>query len=105
MPSAAAAGAPLTALAVPMAAVDGFAAAVVAAVPTKPGFAFGLTCLALFVGSVPTAVGWTGLASTIVVFVLGGVGAVALWVGLSRLDAVSGGRRRAASYAIQDMGA
>jgi FSR family fosmidomycin resistance protein-like MFS transporter len=48
------------------------------------GFAFGLTCLALFVGSAPVIIGGPGMsAPTLVVLAL--VAAGALWIGLGRL--------------------
>jgi MFS transporter, FSR family, fosmidomycin resistance protein len=48
------------------------------------GFAFGLTCLALFIGSAPVLIGGPGMsAATLVVAAL--VAAGALWVGLGRL--------------------
>ena len=58
--------------------------AVAHALPGHEGFAFGLTCLALFVGSAPVLIAGPGMsAATLVPAAL--VAAAALWVGLGRL--------------------
>jgi FSR family fosmidomycin resistance protein-like MFS transporter len=72
-------------------------AALARAIPGHEGFAFGLTCLALFVGSVPALCGWSW-ASWLpdgVVLVTAAVGAVALWFGLAPFAA-----RRPANSAL-----
>lgn len=64
-------------------------AALARAMPGHEGFAFGLTCLALFVGSVPILWGWSW-ASPLpdgVVLVTAAAGAVALWFGLAPFSA------------------
>jgi MFS transporter, FSR family, fosmidomycin resistance protein len=58
--------------------------AVAHALPGHYGFAFGLTCLALFAGSAPVLIGGPGM-STLTLVLAALVAAAALWIGLGRL--------------------
>lgn len=58
--------------------------AVAYAMPGHEGFAFGLTCLALFVGAAPALAGWGPALSTTTLILLSGCAAVALWFALGR---------------------
>jgi MFS transporter, FSR family, fosmidomycin resistance protein len=58
--------------------------AVARALPGHYGFAFGLTCLALFLGSAPVLIGGPGISAATLVFAAL-VAAGALWMGLGRL--------------------
>ena len=59
--------------------------AVVHVLPRHEGFAFGLTCLALFIGAVPALAGWSPIHSAIVLLAAGPIAAIALWAGLQRI--------------------
>jgi len=59
--------------------------AVIAALPRHTGFAFGLTCLALFAGAAPVLAGWSPALSATLLVLLSGAAAVALWFGLGEL--------------------
>jgi FSR family fosmidomycin resistance protein-like MFS transporter len=59
--------------------------AVALALPGHEGLAFGLTCLALFAGSVPVLADWITPIQLPVLAILGGAAAAALWIGLGRL--------------------
>ena len=58
-------------------------AAVVALLPQgREGFAFGLTCLALFICAAPALIGWAGAPSPAVLAALVLTATAALWVAL-----------------------
>lgn len=78
--------------------------AVAYALPGHEGFAFGLTCLALFVGAAPVLAGWAPPLSTPVMVLLSGCAAVVLWLALGKLQPVrspSPAPRRAAPRAAR----
>jgi hypothetical protein len=56
----------------------------IAARPRQVGFAFGLTCLALFIGAAPVLAGWAPPLSATVLTTLAAA-AAALWFGLGEL--------------------
>jgi FSR family fosmidomycin resistance protein-like MFS transporter len=64
-------------------------AAMIAALPRHVGFAFGLTCLALFIGAAPVLAGWAPPVSATVLTTLSAAAAVALWFGLGELRRTS----------------
>ena len=53
--------------------------------PRHEGFAFGLTCLALFGGAAPVLLGWTASLSALPLVLAAVPAAIALWFGLGRL--------------------
>ncbi|HMK92881.1 MAG TPA: hypothetical protein VK576_07770, partial [Thermoleophilia bacterium] len=57
-------------------------AAVARLLPGHEGFAFGLTCLALFAGAAPVLTGWAPPLTMPAIAVLTAVAAAALWLGL-----------------------
>lgn len=60
-------------------------AAVGSGLPEHEGFAFGLTCLALFGGAAPVLLGWTAGLSAPALVLAAVPAAVALWFGLGKL--------------------
>jgi FSR family fosmidomycin resistance protein-like MFS transporter len=60
-------------------------AALALALPRREGLAFGLTCLALFAGSIPVLADWVTPVRLPVLAALGVTAAAALWIGLGRL--------------------
>jgi FSR family fosmidomycin resistance protein-like MFS transporter len=64
--------------------------------PGRPGFSFGLTCMALLIGALPTLAGYKAVSAPLVVGVAGLIALAAIWFALYACPEVSFGSRPAA---------
>jgi MFS transporter, FSR family, fosmidomycin resistance protein len=77
-------------------------AAVAALLPRgREGFAFGLTCLALFAGAAPALIGWSRPPSAVVLAALVLPAAAVLWFALRRQDRPAPQKTNAADAAVE----